>query len=95
MPCQWVQCRDELVKNLNFARLIGCFVDGVQELSIVRENVPGSGGFLPVEGNGDIETNPIHPGGESSAFIECPKRPPELIDDLLSQVFPLASISAV
>jgi hypothetical protein len=43
------------------------------KMVFVRLYIPCSRTFSAVEGNGDVEADPLPPGGEQTAFIEGPK----------------------
>jgi hypothetical protein len=61
----------------------------------VQRCIPCSRTFSAVEGNGDVESDPVHPGGEQTAFIEGPKRPPKLDDNFLGKVFSVVPVPAM
>jgi hypothetical protein len=61
----------------------------------VRQYIPCSRTFSAVEGNGDVKADPVHPGGEPAAFIEGPKRLPQLDDNFLGKIFSVVAVPAI
>jgi hypothetical protein len=61
----------------------------------VPQYIPCSCTFSAVEGNGDVKADPVHPGGEPTAFIEGSKRLPKLDDNFLGKIFSVAPVPAI
>jgi hypothetical protein len=62
---------------------------------IAGDDVAVAGGFSAVEGNGDVERDAVHPGGELAAAVEGFIRPPKLDQNLLREVVPGIWIPAI
>jgi hypothetical protein len=61
-----------------------------EQMPAACNNVPGPNAFAPIERDRHVERDPVHPGGKSHPLVERAKRSPELDDDFLRQVVPVA-----
>ena len=55
-----------------------------------ESDMPRSDALAAIERDRDVERDAVHPGGKPSALVEGAKGSPELDDDLLCQIVPVA-----
>ena len=85
---QRVQFCDEFVKEPNLFRLTLRFNHRFQKTLFVGEYMSRPGALAAIEGNHDVERDPVHPSGDLAASVELSKGPPKLEHDFLRKVFP-------